>query len=312
MTSPTASSTTGPTRFSWPQGYSAAAAFTFDMDAESVILSSDPSAAAKCSLMSHQAYGPLTGVPRLLRILARNDIRATFFVPGWVAYRYPDVVRSIVDGGHEVGHHGFLHEHIDGVDESVELEVLERGLIALDEIAHVRPTGYRAPGAEINYRTPQLLADHGFHYDSSLMDMDVPYVIETHSGRGLVEVPIQWALDDWGQYAFMPGYEGCGVIESPAKAFEMWAMELDSMREEGGCFVLTNHPLLSGRPSRAHALERLIQRARSFGDVWVTCLGEIAQHVRTLGLEPRRLEPPDPSARNPRSDVAKGPQGRPG
>jgi peptidoglycan/xylan/chitin deacetylase (PgdA/CDA1 family) len=293
MTSSSAPSTAGPTGFRWPHGYAAAAAFTFDLDAETAILSGDHSAAFKCGLMSHQAYGPLTGAPRLLRMLARNDIRATFFVPGWVAYRYPDVVRAIIDGGHEIGHHGYLHEHVDLVDESTELEYLERGLTALDEVAHVRPTGYRAPGAEMNYRTPQLLAAHGFHYDSSLMDMDVPYVIETDDGRGLVEIPIQWALDDWQQYAFMPGYEGSGVIESPSKALEMWAMELDALREEGGCFVLVNHPLLSGRPSRAKALEQLIQRARSFGDVWVTSLGDIAEHVRTLRLEPRRLEPPD-------------------
>src|SRR3954471_13520223 len=87
----------------WPEGRRAAAAFTFDVDAESCVLAHDPTSAARMSLMSHQAYGPKVAVPRLLRVLERQDVRATFFVPGFTAECYPDPVRPIVDGGHEIG-----------------------------------------------------------------------------------------------------------------------------------------------------------------------------------------------------------------
>ena len=148
---------------------------------------------------------------------------------------------------------------------------------------------------EPTWNTPGLLAERGFLYDSSLMDADVPYELAVRDVPGvesIVEIPIQWALDDWEQYCFLPGISGQGLIESPAKAEEIWALEQEAMRESGGCFVLTNHPFLTGRPSRAAVLDRLIGRALDHGDVWVASLGQIAEHVRSLGLPPRTLEPP--------------------
>ena len=95
----------------WPDGHRAAAAFTFDVDAESCVLAHDPAASSRMSLMTHQSYGPRVGVPRLLRLLERQQVTATFFVPGFTADTYPDVVRQIVDAGHEIAHHGYLHNH---------------------------------------------------------------------------------------------------------------------------------------------------------------------------------------------------------
>jgi peptidoglycan/xylan/chitin deacetylase (PgdA/CDA1 family) len=275
----------------WPEGKRAAACFAFDLDAESAVLSADPGAASRMSVMSHQSYGPLTGVPRLLRLLAARDIRATFFVPGYTALRYPDVVRSIGDAGHEIAHHGFLHEPLTGADEATEIGYLERGIEALTEVTGSAPTGYRAPLWELNYRSPGLLARYGFRYDSSLMDADWPYELRAGAGS-LVEIPVQWALDDWEQYCYVPDVFGTGLIESPAKAAEIWSLELAAMREEGGCFVLTAHPFLSGRPSRAAALGRVMAQASAFGDVWIATLGEVAEHVRGLGLAPRELTQP--------------------
>jgi peptidoglycan/xylan/chitin deacetylase (PgdA/CDA1 family) len=286
----------------WPDGKRAAACFAFDLDAESAVLSADPGAASRMSVMSHQSYGPLTGVPRLLRLLDIHGIRATFFVPGYTARRYPGVVRSIAAAGHEIAHHGYLHEPLTGADEATETGYLERGLEALIEVTGQRPVGYRAPLWELNYRSPGLLADRGFLYDSSLMDSDWPYELRAGAGAGadagagagadagrLVEIPIQWALDDWEQYCYVPDVFGSGLIESPVKAAEIWSLELSAMREEGGCFVLTAHPFLSGRPSRAAALGRVMTEAAAGGDVWIATLAEVAAHVRGLALPPRDL-----------------------
>lgn len=266
----------------WPEPYRAAAAFTFDVDAESGMLVDNPASNHRMSLMTHQAYGPTVGVPRLLQILRRRDVRATFFVPGFTADCYPDMVRAIAADGHEIAHHGYLHEQMQGISAETEAGYLERGLDALARAAGVRPVGFRAPWWEMNWHTPNLLMDRGFLYDSSLHAGDAPYrfSMAAGDGRDLIEVPIDWALDDWEQYAFYPGVTGSGVIESPAKVLELWTLEAEAHHGAGSCFVLTNHPFISGRPSKAVALEQLIERVQSMDGMWVTTLQEIASHAK--------------------------------
>lgn len=298
MTSPQTSLGPEPAaHVTWPHGHRAAASFTFDVDAESAVLSAAPGSHMRAGIMSHQSYGPLVGIPRILGILERHGVTATFFVPGFTADRYPRMVREIVEAGHEVAHHGYLHEPLEGVDAETEASFLDRGLEALERVSGGRPVGYRAPMWEPTWNTARLLAERGFLYDSSFMDADVPYELAVPNVAGVesvVEIPIQWALDDWEQYCFLPGISGGGLIESPTKAEEIWTLELDAMREVEGCFVLTNHPFLTGRPSRAVVLDRVIGRALEHGDVWVASMREIAEHVRSLQLSPRAVVPPFP------------------
>ncbi len=279
----------------WPDGARCAASFTFDVDAEAAKLGVSHAHADRMSAISHQAYGPLTAMPRLLEILARQNITSTFFMPGYTAFRYPDVARAIVGAGHEIAHHGYLHEPLRGLSEAEEAAILDRASDTLEQITGVRPIGYRAPMWELNWHSPKLLRDKGFLYDSSLMDTDHPYELAVDGGGPLVEIPIGWGLDDIQQYCFVPGLYDTGVIDSPVKATEVWRLEFDAMRDAGACWVLTNHPFVSGRPSRAKALEELIAYVRGFDDVWVTSLGAIAEHVRGLGLTPRSVERPDPA-----------------
>lgn len=278
--------------FSWPGGVRAAACFTFDLDAESPILFDHPEAAGWLDVLSHQAYGPRTGVYRLLRVLERQDVRATFFVPGWVAERWPEAVRAIRDAGHEIGHHGYFHEASRGVDAAVLERRLLRGFEALDAVAGVRPIGYRAPMWELSAEMPAILARNGIRYDSSLMDTDVPYRLES-GVSSIVELPVQWALDDWEAYAYLPGITGTGWIARPSEMLERWTAELDALTAEGGLFVLTNHPFLSGRASRAAALQTLMARAKLTDGLWVATCAEIAGHVELLGLAPYTPKPVD-------------------
>ena len=279
---------------SWPNGARCAASFSFDVDAESAMLGVSHENANRMSAITHQAYGPLVGVPRILKILAKHDITSTFFTPGYTALRYPDVIRTIVDHGHEIAHHGYLHEPMAGLTADDEAAILDRGSDALEKITGTRPTGYRAPMWELNWHSPKLLRDRNFLYDSSLMDADHPYELAVQGGGPLVEIPIQWALDDWEQYCYIPDFSGTGLIESPVKVAEMWRLEFDAAREVGGCYVLTNHPFLSGRPSRAKSLDDLISYVCSHDDTWVTSMAAIAAHVRGLDLTPRSVERPDP------------------
>jgi peptidoglycan-N-acetylglucosamine deacetylase len=275
---------------SWLGSSAALAILSFDVDAESPILAEGRRYAEHPSAMSHQRYGPLVGVPRLLRMLDDVGLPATFFVPGWTADRYLHAVELILEAGHEVSHHG--HSHISPVrmTEAEERRDIEEGLAALERLG-VRPEGYRTPSWEPSTRTFDLLTEYGLAYDSSLMDDDRPYVLETANGP-LVELPAHWGLDDWSQYMHLPApRSGSGTVHPPSRAISVWREELDGMRTHGCLFVLTMHPFLSGRPGRVEALRGLVAYALGCGDVEFVSCGEAARRARADDSLPRRTLP---------------------
>jgi len=241
-------------------------------------------------VMTHQAYGPRVGVPRLIELLGDYGLPATFFVPGLTAERYPATVERILAAGHEVGHHSHSHRSPVDLSDDEERADFERALAALERFG-VRPRGHRAALWEASWRTPGLVAEYGLAYDSSLMDSDRPYRLRV-GDRTIAELPPHWSLDDWEQYAFLPRPDIGSVIESPRKALELWTAELDAMRRHGCLFMLTCHPFLSGRPSRVEALRALIEHALDCGDVEFASASAVAE--RALGdaeIEERELEP---------------------
>jgi peptidoglycan-N-acetylglucosamine deacetylase len=266
------------------------AILSFDVDAETPILVEGRRYAGNAGVMSHQAYGPRVGVPRILALLAEYSLPATFFVPGLTAERYPQTVEQILAAGHEIGHHSYAHFSPFDQDEAAERADFERALQVLDRFG-VQPEGFRCPSWEPAWRTPTLVAEHGLSYDSSLMDDDRPYLLETPSGD-LVELPVHWSLDDWEQYVYLPRPSFRGSIESPQKVLDLWTSELDAMRRQGCLFVLTCHPFLSGRPHRVEVLRSLIEHALAAGDVEFVEAREAARRARADAATPRRrLEP---------------------
>ena len=266
------------------------AILSFDVDAETPILVEGRRYADNAGVMSHQAYGPLVGVPRILDLLADYSLPATFFVPGLTAERYPQAIEGILDAGHEIGHHSYAHFSPFDQDEAAERADFERALMALDRFG-VRPEGFRCPSWEPTWRTPSLVAEYGLVYDSSLMDDDRPYLLETPAGD-LVELPVHWSLDDWEQYAYLPRPPFKSAIEAPRKVLDLWTSELDAMRRHGCLFVLTCHPFLSGRPHRVEVLRALIEHALDTVDVEFVEAREAARRAGADdGLRRRRLEP---------------------
>ena len=174
------------------------------MDAEAAVLAVDEKFSRRPSVMSHQQYGPVTGVPRLLEMLGgpRTSVRASSS-PASPPNATLEPSPAIVEGGHEVCHHGYLHRPPGLIDAATERSELERGLAALERIAGVRATIFRAPWWETSTATFDLLLEYGFTCDSSLFDRDVPYRLGIGSSE-LIEVPVSWALDDWEKYAFLP------------------------------------------------------------------------------------------------------------
>lgn len=261
----------------WRGDAAAVALLTFDFDAESPILAEGGHYAEDLSTMSHQAYGPKVGVPRILALLAHHEVEATFFVPGVTAERWPGPVQKILEAGHEVALHGHSHRRLPGMPGGEQIADLERGLAALARLG-VEPVGYRAPYWQLTRITLDALPQHGIRYDSSLMDDDRPYRLAT-SGREIAELPVHWSLDDWEQYAFLPDPDIGQRIENPRDVAEIWKGELDAMRQTNSLCVLTCHPFLSGRPSRIRAIEDFIGFARERGDVRFSRADRLADKI---------------------------------
>lgn len=248
---------------------------TFDFDAISLWVG--PYAATSPSAISRGEFGAV-GVRRILRLLDRFGIPGTFFVPGHTVETYPDHARAIIAAGHEVGHHGYLHENplALGTRER-ERAVLERGLEVIDRVLGVRPAGYRSPAWDNSPFTLELLLELGFRYESSLMGDDfTPYwcrvgdVAEPDGpyrfGRpvGLVELPVSWLLDDFPhfEYVSLPAH-GLRLpgLSAASKVEEIWRDEFDFMRRDvpGGVMTITMHPQVIGRGHRLLMLERLVE-----------------------------------------------------
>lgn len=279
---------------SWLGESAALAVLSFDVDAESVVLAEEPRHAENPMLMSHQAYGPEVGVPRLVSLLAEYAVPATFFVPGLTAERHPQAVERILEAGHEIAHHSFTHRSPVAQSEPEERRELERGLATLERFG-VRPDGYRAPSWEPSWRTAALVAEYGLGYDSSLAGDDRPYVLETGSGE-LVELPVSWWLDDWQQTAYLPPIAR-NQTRPVSEVLELWTSELDAYAAHGCLYMLTCHPFLSGRPGRVEILRGLIEHALGRHDVELLEARQVAERARPdeavtrRQLEPLELEP---------------------
>lgn len=259
----------------WKNGAKCAVSLTFDVDGESAFLAMDPANAKRRGLLSQGTYGPRVGVPLILDLLERYGVKATFFVPGWTADHHTAAIESIYQAGHEIGHHGYLHEPPRSEAPEREWEMLLKGTEALQRITGERPVGYRSPSWEFTDNSLSFLQKEGFLYSSNMMDDFVPYV----HPEGLVELPVQWLLDDAPFFFFRPG--GGRPIWPAHLAMSAWKEEFHGIYRYGGLFNLTMHPFVIGRPGRLMMLEQLIQTILSYPDVWVAPLREIAQYWKT-------------------------------
>lgn len=260
----------------WPGGARIAVMLTFDFDAETLWLSRDPANARRPGTLSQGTYGAKVGVPKILELLREEEVRGTFFVPGWTAEHHASRAEMIVAGGHEVAHHSYSHAWIDPDFPEKEVEEMEKGLEALKRVLGVVPRGYRSPAGESSDNMLKLLQKHNFLYDSSLLDDVVPYRLTLpDGGRGPVELPWHWSTDDAPHALFS--------IKSPRPIFpnshllEIFQDEFRELYRWGGLFNLVMHPQIIGRPSRIALLREMIGWIRSFPNVWFATGTEVAE-----------------------------------
>lgn len=280
----------------WPHGARCAVSFSFDMDAETLLhLYHRDTAQSRLATSSLFRYEPFVAIPRLIKIWKHFNLRQTVFIPGWAIETYPHAVEALVKAGHEIGHHGWLHERPNTLSRDAEERVLDRALSAFERIVGRRPAGYRAPAYALSDQTVDLLIDRGFSYDASLMGDDVPYILDSARGS-LVEIPSDFSLDDWMQYVNLEEFSCRMPIQAPQRAMEVFQAEFDAAWAHGGLWISVWHPFVSGRLARADAIVRLIEYMMDKGDVWFAPMEEIAAHIRHLvatgAWSPRRDQVP--------------------
>jgi len=276
---------------------------TFDFDTMAAWMGSFK--AVTPGILSRGEFGGRVGIYRVLDVLDRYQIPATFFVPGYTADSFPEAVRAVAERGHEIGHHGYLHESPTDYlgDPAAERAMYEKGLEALDRIAGVRPAGYRSPGWDLTEHSIRLLAELGFRYDSSLAADDyncyfarIGDVPRLDGGFGfgqpsdIVEIPVSWSWDDFPQFEFVSSaHFSANTLASPSKVFEIWASDIDYMVERvpGGVFDLTMHPQVIGRGHRIKLLEQVIEHCRQYPSLRFARMGEVAEEYRARA---RQLE----------------------
>ena len=259
---------------SWPNGARVAVAISFNIDNE-LLSRTSPLPVP----LSQGEYGATTALPRILAMLDRQQVPATFFIPAVSAMLHPDMIPSIVKAGrHEIGVHGWIHENLPSVgDAGHEQRLLTQAIDYLTKAMGKRPVGYRAPSWAFSPHTLSQVLEAGFLYDSSFMAMDEPYeLVQNGKPTGLTELPIEWILDDF------PYYSGnaSGSLPSPEAVMNVYKDEFDVAYQERTMVVLTTHPHISGHRSRLAQIEKLITYMKSKPGVWFATLEQIANAVK--------------------------------
>jgi peptidoglycan/xylan/chitin deacetylase (PgdA/CDA1 family) len=262
---------------SWPGGARCAAALSFDSDHETNELREGGESIGR---LSQGQYGNRQGVPRILQILSRHDVKASFFVPAVTALLYPDEQRRVVADGHELGIHGWIHERNSELPAAAERELQMRCADVLERITGTRPVGIRTPSWDFSPHTLAITKEMGLVYDSSLMaDVDCYELEMDGKPTGVVELPVEWIRDD-AVYFNMVRFANLRPYTPPEAVFDIFKREFDAAYREGGIFQLTMHPHISGYRSRIWILEELIGYMRSNAGVWFATHADIAAYAR--------------------------------
>jgi len=266
----------------WPNGAKCAASITFDMDADSLIHIARPEDAHKrVSAISMLKYGPEVAIPRIVETYRELDIKQTFFIPAWCIEKYPLAIDTLLKGGHEIAHHGFLHEHPSDLSDEDEAYWLNRGIEVIKSATGQFPRGWRAPLYNFSHRSTDLLIERGFIYDASLMGDDQPYLLSSQKGQ-IVELPSHWGLDDWPQFVQSIDLDYMMPIRSPRAGWEIFEQEFEAAYEFGGLWVPVVHPFATGRLSRWRVVRQFLLSIRERKDVWFAPMEDIAAHVNAV------------------------------
>jgi peptidoglycan/xylan/chitin deacetylase (PgdA/CDA1 family) len=260
----------------WPGNAKAVVALSFDSDHETIPLRDGETSAG---LLARGEFGSRRGASRILDLLERHRIPATFFMPAVSAMLHPEEIKDYAAAGHEIGAHGWIHERNALLPADAERELACRALDKLEELSGQRPTGIRTPSGDYSDATLDILMETGLVYDSSLMADDQPYeIVANGNPTGIVEIPMEWIRDDAPYFTF-DRYGPHRPYMPPREWLRIQLDEFDAAYREGGVYQLICHPHIIGHRSRMAVLEELVAHTARHSDVWFATHGELAAYL---------------------------------
>jgi peptidoglycan-N-acetylglucosamine deacetylase len=263
----------------WPNNARVAVCLSFDVDNESYLLAAGQTSP---TTLSAADFGAQSGLPRILSILDKHQVPASFFIPAVSALLHPEMIPAIMKSGrNEIGVHGWIHESPPAINNAAEEErLLNQAIDYLTKATGKRPVGYRAPGWAFSQYTLGLIRKSGFLYDSSLQAMDEPYeIVSNGESTGMVELAIDWTLTE------TPYLGRGGTMPSPELLYGLYKDEFDGAYNDRTMFVLTLHPHVSGHRAPARHLDEFITYMQSKPGVWFATCEQVARYVRGGGIQ---------------------------
>jgi len=266
----------------WKHNARCAVALSFDSDHETNELRDGGTSIGR---LSWGQFGSRVGIPRILALLQKYDVRASFYVPAVTALLYPDEQRSVAADGHEIGIHGWIHELNSVLPYEAERDLMLRSADVLEKTTGSRPIGMRTPSWDFSPDTLRIARDMGLLYDSSLMaDEDCYELLLEGEATGVVELPVEWVRDD-AVYFWMNRFQSHRPYTPPSDVFDIFRREFDAAYDEGGLFQLTLHPHVIGYRSRIWIVEELIRHAHARGNVWFATHADVVQWAKANAVE---------------------------
>ncbi|TAQ87121.1 hypothetical protein B7494_g4584 [Chlorociboria aeruginascens] len=236
------------------------------------------------------------GTRRLLRLFEKNNMKATWFIPGHSLETFPEECALIRDSGHEIGLHGYSHENPADMSTEQQRDVLDKTYKLLTEFCGKPPRGSVAPWWETSKEGAELLLSYGIEYDHSMSHDDcqmywlrigdtwtnIDYTQKAETwmkplvrGKptGLVEIPASWYIDDLPPMMFIKKSANSHGWVNPRDVEELWMDHFNYFYENYDEFVfpMTIHPDVSGRPHVLLMHQRIINHINQHeGIEWVT------------------------------------------
>ena len=271
----------------------------FDFDAVSGFISRGLTSPTP---MSRGEFGPVA-VPRILDLLRRYEVPATWFVPGHTLETYPKECSLVAEAGHEIGHHGWTHVPPNDLTREQEEEGLVRGNEQIRKLTGKNARGYRSPSWDLSENSVELLLKHGFFYESSMMGNDyLPYRVRQGdlitlqkptifgTQTPLIEMPVSWTLDDYPHFEFLR--TKTSVLQGLMNAnsvLDNWISDYVYMQRfiDWGVLTYTFHPFVIGRGHRMLVLEKLLEALRAGGAEFCTMEHAAAAYDEKFPFKPQ-------------------------
>ena len=258
----------------WPGGARCAVALSFDADHDTIPLRDADESPMR---ISQGQYGNRQAMPRIRRVLEREQVPASFFYPAVSALLYPDEVRGVAAEGHEIGIHSWIHEKNTDLPYEAERDLSFRAAEVLAKLSGRDPVGMRTASWDFSVNTLRIIREMKLLYDSSLMADDDAYeLMADGEPTGIVELPPEWIRDDAVYFNFVR-FSALRPYTPPSSVLEIFKAEFDAAWEERGLFLLTLHPHISGHRSRMPVLEKLIAHAKARGECWFATHADVAR-----------------------------------